>query len=90
MRYLQVLKFRANDVFFISVLQTFRLTEDPPTKVLEVRSDSYVSRPIQYREESILLYGPKLPADGKSTNKEKCFEIVLHKPFTESLHQMYR
>ncbi|KOB73677.1 putative phospholipase A2, group VI [Operophtera brumata] len=71
------------------ILQNFRLFEDPPTKVLEVRSDGYVSRPIQYREESILLYGPKLPADGKNNNKEKCFEIVLHKPFTESLHQMY-
>ncbi|XP_049706832.2 85/88 kDa calcium-independent phospholipase A2 isoform X1 [Helicoverpa armigera] len=63
-------------------------TEEAPTKVIEVRSDNYISRPIHYREDSILLYGPKNPPDGKNT-KEKYYEIVLHKPFTESLHQMY-
>nr|AIN39484.1 PLA2-C [Spodoptera exigua] len=63
-------------------------TEEAPTKVIEVRSDNYISRPIHYREDSILLYGPKSPTDGKNT-KDKYFEIVLHKPFTESLHQMY-
>ncbi|XP_050549409.1 85/88 kDa calcium-independent phospholipase A2 isoform X1 [Spodoptera frugiperda] len=63
-------------------------TEEAPTKVIEVRSDNYISRPIHYREDSILLYGPKSPNDGKNT-KDKYFEIVLHKPFTESLHQMY-
>lgn len=60
--------------------------EEAPDKVLEVRSDNYISRPIHYREDSMLLYGPK--ADGKSS-KEKNYEIVLQKPFTESLHQMY-
>ncbi|XP_049874169.1 85/88 kDa calcium-independent phospholipase A2 [Pectinophora gossypiella] len=63
-------------------------TEESPTKVLEVRSDNYLSRPIHYREDSMLLYGPKIPPDSKNS-KDKYFEIVLHKPFTESLHQMY-
>ncbi|XP_072947664.1 85/88 kDa calcium-independent phospholipase A2 isoform X1 [Epargyreus clarus] len=63
-------------------------TEESPSKVLEVRSDNYISRPIRYREDSILLYGPKIPSDGKN-NKDKYYEIVLQKPFTESLHQMY-
>ncbi|XP_026746516.1 uncharacterized protein LOC113507792 isoform X2 [Trichoplusia ni] len=63
-------------------------TEEAPTKVLEVRSDNYISRPIHYREDSILLYGPKNPPDSKNS-KDKYYEIVLHKPFTESLHQMY-
>lgn len=63
--------------------------EESPTKVLEVRSDNYVSRPIHYREDSMLLYGPKIPVDPKNS-KDKFFEIILHKPFTESTHQMYR
>ncbi|KAJ8713641.1 hypothetical protein PYW07_014011 [Mythimna separata] len=63
-------------------------TEEAPTKVIEVRSDNYISRPIHYREDSMLLYGPKNPPDGKNS-KDKYYEIVLHKPFTESLHQMY-
>ncbi|KAF9823134.1 hypothetical protein SFRURICE_019614 [Spodoptera frugiperda] len=49
-------------------------TEEAPTKVIEVRSDNYISRPIHYREDSILLYGPKSPNDGKNT-KDKYFEI---------------
>ncbi|XP_048487667.1 85/88 kDa calcium-independent phospholipase A2 [Plutella xylostella] len=63
-------------------------TDDPPTKVLEVRSDNYISRPIHYREESMLLYGPKMPPDNKNS-KDKYYEIILHKPFTETAHQMY-
>ncbi|CAK1585982.1 unnamed protein product [Parnassius mnemosyne] len=62
--------------------------EELPTKVLEVRSDNYISRPICYREDSMLLYGPKIPPDSKNP-KDKLYEIVLHKPFTESLHQMF-
>ncbi|KAI5637886.1 ankyrin repeats (many copies) domain-containing protein [Phthorimaea operculella] len=62
-------------------------TEESPTKVLEVRSDNYLSRPIYYREDSMLLYGPN--AQENKNSKDKYFEIVLHKPFTESLHQMY-
>ncbi|KAI8426055.1 hypothetical protein MSG28_005021 [Choristoneura fumiferana] len=71
--------------------QIFRglFTEESPTKVLEVRSDNYISRPIHYREDSMLLYGPKFPMDTKNS-KDKYFEIILHKQFTESTHQMYR
>lgn len=61
--------------------------EELPTKVLEVRSDNYISRPIHYREDAMVLYGPKIPPDPK--NKDKYYEIVLHKPFKESLHLMY-
>ncbi|XP_063363554.1 85/88 kDa calcium-independent phospholipase A2 [Cydia amplana] len=63
-------------------------TEESPTKVIEVRSDNYVSRPIHYREDSMLLYGPKIQ-DSKNNSKDKYFEIILYKPFTESTHQMY-
>ncbi|XP_059053783.1 85/88 kDa calcium-independent phospholipase A2 [Achroia grisella] len=61
--------------------------EEPPTKVLEVRSDNYISRPIHFRKDSMILYGPKGPAERNT--KDKCYEIVLQKPFTETLHQMY-
>lgn len=74
---------------FLTVFRNLLGTEESPTKVLEVRSDNYLSRPIHYRNDSILLYGPKLPPDSKNS-KDKYYEIVLHKPFTESLHQMYR
>lgn len=73
---------------FIVVFRGLLGAEESPTKVLEVRSDNYISRPIHYREDSMLLYGPKIPPDPK--NKDKYYEIVLHKPFTESLHSMYR
>lgn len=63
--------------------------EDPPTKVIEVRSDNYLSRPIHYRDDSMLLYGPVSTNDKKNA-KDKYYEIVLHKPFTESLNHMYR
>ncbi|VVD00883.1 unnamed protein product [Leptidea sinapis] len=62
--------------------------EEPPTKVLEVRSENYISRPIHYRDDSMLLYGPKASSD-KRNPKDKYYEIILQKPFTESLHQMY-
>ncbi|KAL4711460.1 hypothetical protein ACJJTC_005584 [Scirpophaga incertulas] len=63
-------------------------TEESPTKVLEVRSDNYISRPVRYREDSMILYAPKIPPDTKNT-KDKYYEIILHKPFTESLHSIF-
>ncbi|CAG9794023.1 unnamed protein product [Diatraea saccharalis] len=36
----------------------------------------------------MILYAPKIPPDTKNT-KERFFEIILHKPFTESLHHVY-
>lgn len=54
-----------------------------------MQSDNYISRPIHYRDDAMLLYGPKIPPEGRNT-KDKQYEIILHKPFTESLHHMYR
>lgn len=61
--------------------------EELPTKVLEVRSDNYLFRPIHYRKDSMILYAPKIPSEKNA--KDKYYEIVLQKPFTETLHQMY-
>lgn len=82
------LTFLFNNVFVCisSVFRGLLSIAEPPNKVLEVRFDNYLSRPIHYREDSMLLYGP---SESKNS-KDKCFEIVLNKPFTESLHHMYR
>lgn len=75
------------DSLIFSVFKGLLGTDDPPTKVLEVKSESYVSRPVYYRDDCMLLYGPKIP-DAKNS-KDKNFEIIMHKPFTDT-HQMYR
>lgn len=63
-------------------------TEPAPTKVLETKADNYSERHIYCREEGLILYAPQ---DNTSNKKEKSkYEIVLHKPCTESLHYAYR
>lgn len=74
---------------FSTVFRGLLGAEESPTKVIEVRSDNYISRPVLYRKDSMILYAPKIPPDSKNT-KDRFFEIILHKPFTESLHTMYR
>ncbi|KAL0822332.1 hypothetical protein ABMA28_004431 [Loxostege sticticalis] len=73
---------------FSTVFRGLLGAEESPTKVIEVRSDNYISRPVLYRKDSMILYAPKIPPDSKNT-KDRFFEIILHKPFTESLHTMY-
>ncbi|XP_071050345.1 85/88 kDa calcium-independent phospholipase A2 isoform X3 [Onthophagus taurus] len=66
------------------VLRSLLPTESPPTKVLDVKPDVYAERHPICREDSLVLYAPN------STKGEKSkFEIVLHKPYTESLHQAF-
>ncbi|XP_051170962.1 85/88 kDa calcium-independent phospholipase A2 [Leptopilina boulardi] len=50
--------------------------------VLEVRSDQYGSRHVHCREDGVVLYDPG------EKYKDK-YEIVLHRPCTETLHQAY-
>lgn len=73
-------------VLFILVLRSILSAEAPPTKVIEAKSDAYTARDIYCREEGMVLYAPQA-----SNKKEKPrYEIVLHRPCTESLHQTYR
>lgn len=67
----------ANNVF-----RNIISSEIPPETVKEVTPEQYSSRHIHCREDGIVLYGPGLK------NHEK-FEIVLHRPCTETLHQAY-
>ncbi|XP_033335941.2 calcium-independent phospholipase A2 VIA [Megalopta genalis] len=53
----------------------------PSNLVQEVNSERYSNRQILCREDAIVLYGVE-------TENEK-YDIVLHKPCTETLHQAY-
>ncbi|KOC68741.1 85 kDa calcium-independent phospholipase A2 [Habropoda laboriosa] len=53
-----------------------------PNEILEVKPENYSNRHIESREDAIVLYGP-----GKKS--EETYEIVLHRPCTETLHQAY-
>lgn len=58
-------------------------TDVPPSIVQEVKPENYSNRHIECREDGIVLYGP-------GEKNEKKYEIVLHRPCTETLHQAYR
>lgn len=70
----------------ITVLRSILSSEDPPTKVVPCKPDAYSERDICHREDGMVLYAPHT----SNSKKEKPrFEIVLHKPLTES-QQTYR
>lgn len=54
-----------------------------PNLVQEVKPENYSNRHILCREDGIVLYAPG------ERHLEK-YEIVLHRPCTETLHQAYR
>lgn len=73
---------------FVTVLRSMLGTEPAPTKVLGTKADNYSDRHIHCREEGLILYAPQNNVNNK---KEKSkYEIVLHKPCTESLLYAYR
>lgn len=57
--------------------------DTPPTKVLDVKADIYTTREICYREDGMVLYAP-------IQKPKKQYEIVLHRPYTESLNVAFR
>ncbi|KAL0102550.1 hypothetical protein PUN28_018087 [Cardiocondyla obscurior] len=65
-----------------NVLRSYVFSDTLPNVVQEVRPEQYSNRHIHAREDAIVLYGP----GGK--NQEK-YEIVLHRPCTETLHQAF-
>lgn len=56
----------------------------PPGKVQEIKSDTTQHLPVILRDDAMLLYG----TDGHSP--KPVYEIILHKPFTESMNTSYR
>lgn len=67
-----------------SVIRNIVSVEHPPNQVIEVKLDHYISRRIYCREDSLVLYYPD-----DSSQKRK-YEILLYKPFTESIDYAYR
>jgi len=66
-----------------NVLRNIVFSDTPPNVVQEVRPEQYTHRHIYSREDGIVLYGLGEKNQGK-------YEIVLHRPCTETLHQAYR
>ncbi|KAL7300685.1 hypothetical protein TKK_0006666 [Trichogramma kaykai] len=67
-----------------SVLRNISLfPEIPANQVQEVKISEYHKRHIHCREDGIVLYKPG------GSDKDKKYEIVLHRPCSESLHQGY-
>ncbi|CAH1987398.1 unnamed protein product [Acanthoscelides obtectus] len=70
-----------------AVLKSFLSSDPPPNKVLETRPDAYSQRGIHLREDDgLVLY---LPPQNVPKGVKPQYEIVLHRPTTETLHQMY-
>ncbi|CAO1408014.1 unnamed protein product [Diamesa serratosioi] len=70
-----------------NVLQRFLGVEVPPNKVTEIKTESLSSYQILHRDDSMVLYAPQLKSDMK--NSKSIFEIVLHRPTTESVNLSY-
>ncbi|CAG9864303.1 unnamed protein product [Phyllotreta striolata] len=69
------------------VLRSLLSAEPPPNKVMETRSDLFSSRDIHSREDGLVLYLP--PPMSQKTKTTSNYEIVLHRPATETLHQLF-
>lgn len=72
---------------FFQVLRSFLTSGPPPNKVVESKPDSFTQRGIHAREDGLVLYLPpvNVPKGSKAN-----YEIVLHRPATETLHQIFR
>lgn len=55
----------------------------PANKVQEVKSDMYGNLQILQRDDSLVLYGPTTTS---TDNKKLTYEIVVHRPFTDSVN----
>ncbi|KAJ8957044.1 hypothetical protein NQ314_006603 [Rhamnusium bicolor] len=68
------------------VLRSFLNSEPLPNKVVEARPDTFSSRGIHFREDGLVLYLPQ-----KVTQKgvKATYDIVLHRPTTETLHLIF-
>ena len=65
-----------------NVFRNIMSSDVSPNLVLEVKPENYSNRHILCREDGIVLYAPG------ERHLEK-YEIVLHRPCTETLHQAY-
>lgn len=68
-----------NTIFSVlrSLLPT---TEVSPTKVVDVKPDSYSDRHIHSREDCLVLYEPQHQTDSNRKSDKFKYDIVLHRP----------
>lgn len=64
------------------IMRGLQMGDSNPTKVIDVKSEKYSDRQIISREDCIVLYA--------NSENEPRFEIVMHKPCSESVSQAYR
>ncbi|XP_019877346.2 85/88 kDa calcium-independent phospholipase A2 isoform X2 [Aethina tumida] len=69
-----------------NVLRSFLNNEVAPDKVIEVKTDNFSSRKIHVREDALVLY---LPPDNLGKKDKSTYEIILHRPMTETSHQIF-
>ncbi|XP_023312464.1 85/88 kDa calcium-independent phospholipase A2 isoform X3 [Anoplophora glabripennis] len=69
-----------------NVLRSLLSAEPLPNKVVETRPDIFTSREIHSREDGLVLY---LPPKNLQKGAKSNYEIVLHRPTTETLHQIF-
>lgn len=69
------------------MLRSFLSSGPPKNKVVELKPDGFTQRGIHAREDGLVLYLPpaNVPKGGKAN-----YEIVLHRPATETLYQIFR
>lgn len=68
------------------VLRSFLGSDIPPNRVLDIKLDAYTTRDICYREDGMILYSPAAAVKKDKQN----YEIVLHRPYTETLNLAFR
>ncbi|XP_066157041.1 85/88 kDa calcium-independent phospholipase A2 [Euwallacea fornicatus] len=69
------------------VLRSLLNSDVPANRVTDAKSDTYSSRQIHLREDGLVLYLPQ--KNSKNKNEKNTFEIVLHRPTTETLVQTF-
>ncbi|KAL1518183.1 hypothetical protein ABEB36_001845 [Hypothenemus hampei] len=70
---------------FMNVLRSLLTSDIPPNRVIDCKSETFASRKIQLREDGLVLYLPQ----PKDKNDKPSYEIVLHRPTTETLVQKF-
>lgn len=78
--------FRAILIRIFTVLQRLLGVDAPPNKVQEVKTDTLEHLQILHRDDGMFMYAPPLG----STEKKTIYEIVVHRPYADTINTSYR
>lgn len=73
-------------LFVFAVLQRLLGVDAPPNKVQEVKTDTLEHLQILHRDDGMVMYSPPLG----STEKKAIYEIVVHRPYADTVNTSYR